>query len=106
MGSSRAILSIGSQSKPIWRHVTGVQKTEVEQTTTKPTKDIWGNVSSIFGSVSTGISSIFGSLTSRNELQMQQNALAAQQQQKAGQTVMWVVGGVVLLVVVVLIMRK
>jgi len=103
MRKNTAILNIGSQPKPIWRHA---DPEKAETSTSSPKTDIWGNVSSIFGSISTGVSSVFGSLTSRNELQMQQNALAAQQQQKASNTVMWVVGGVVLLVVVVLFMRK
>ena len=99
MNTNQAIISIGSQPKPIWRNADG-------DTNTATKKDIWGNVASIFGSVSNGVSSVFGSLTTRNQLQMQQNELAYQQQQKASNTVMWVIGGVVVLVVIVLLLRK
>ena len=99
MSTNQAIINVGTQPKPIWRNAEG-------EIATAPKKDIWGNVASIFDSISTGVSSVFGSLTTRNQLQMQQNDLAYQQQQNAGKTVTWVIGGVAVLVVIVLLMRK
>lgn len=97
--SNRAIRTITRSQTPIWRHA------DTAITTSAPKTDVLGNVTSIIGSVSQGLSSVFGSLTMNKQYEMQQQQ-QQQQQKQSNKTWLWIVGGLVLVVVAFVILKR
>jgi len=69
----------------------------------KNSGNILANVTSIIGSLSSGVGSVFGAITAKNQNQMAQQAQA---QRRGNNWILWGIGGVILLLVVVVLMRK
>ncbi|MCL2132355.1 MAG: hypothetical protein FWH36_07905 [Lentimicrobiaceae bacterium] len=101
MDRNRAIRRFTYSDTPMYKHAEGENETPTE---TK-NNTVLGNVTSIIGSLSNGVSSVFNALTFNKQAEM---ATQYQLDQKRNNTttLMWVFGGVALVVAAYFLLRK
>ena len=96
---SRVVNRLNQSESPLFLHAEG----DNTQDKKEKNANVLGNVTSIIGSLSSGVSSVFNALAFKKQAEM---ANQANLNDRRNNWTIWLVGGAILLVVVLILMRK